>query len=547
MSMTYDAPMRGMRLWLMVGWIALAGCAVERTQTRAPLTGEARRFAEITSYLASDALGGRGPGTRGITRARDYLVDRLRSAGLKPAFGEAYTQELSIALGVDVLERRLSFGGARGAAHRIMDLRPLAVGTGGAFTGDAVFAGYGIDAPQQHYDSYADVEPNGLRGKVVFIYRYEPLDDDGDSRWHAGDGWTRHAFLSNKASLAAEHGAAAVVIVNPPARAAAPMPRPDAAMHFDPVDAPVMMIELEQFKRVLRAAGRADDAAAELQRRADRGGSVVKLDVRAAGRVDFEFERAPTHNIAGVLTGRGPLADEVVVIGAHYDHLGTGGWGSRVSERTVHPGADDNASGTAAAVMLAERYAEDLAQGGRAVPRRTLMFALFTGEERGLVGSQYFTRHLGEAGLEANDIAAMINFDMIGRLRHDELRVFGVKTGESWREIIDRAATGTNLKVKATGSGFGASDHASFYEVGVPVVHLFTGLHHDYHRPGDTADKLDPHGAVRVIDFAERMIDQLIGAGVTLTHRPPAEDRAEPTHGQAIETDREDAPEPAAP
>ncbi len=518
--------------WL---WIVLvAGCAVATAPNDPALNGEAGQFHRIASYLASDALGGRAPGSEGIDKARDELVAWFAEAGLAPAFDGRYTQALQVAVGVDVIEARLAFGDDRADEHRIMKPRPLAMGAGGSFAGPAVFAGYGVVAPERDYDSYAGADDEVLRGAVVVLYRYEPMTADGNSRWAEQGDWTAHAYLSRKARRAAERGAAAVVIVNPPARSAAPMPRSSAALHFDPVDVPVMMIDYQEFERMLGAGGRGDAgrAARRLQRQADASAIVEPLGVDVAGRIELRIERVVSHNVGAVVRGAGELADEVVVVGAHYDHLGRGDWGSRATRRAIHYGADDNASGTAGLVILARRFA---ARGGAAArSTRALMFVAFTGEERGLVGSQYFVKHLEQAGLDANDVAAMINLDMIGRLRDGRVMVFGVDTGRRWRAVIDRAAADGDLEVRATGSGFGASDHSTFYRMGVPVLHVFTGLHRDYHTPADTADKLNAAGAVRVIDLVERIVAEVAAAPRAIGYAAPGSpaDVEEPTHGE---------------
>ncbi len=505
-------------LWLFV---LLVGCASVQPQADvAPLSAEAKAFAGMTAYLASDELAGRAPGTPGINQARDWIVAQFREAGLQPGFDPSYTQTLPVAVRMDVGERRLTFG-SQGDEHRVDDPRPMGFGASGSFAGPAVFVGYSITAPEHDHDDYA--KATDLRGKVAVMYRYEPLDENHRSRWHAGRGWTAHATLSRKAALAAEHGAAAVVIVNPPSRAAAPRPRTEAAMHFEPIDVPVMMIGFDQFKRMLREAGHGNAMAAarQLQRRADAGAAAEPLGLRIRGKVKLNITRKPSANIAATLPGTGALPG-VVVVGAHYDHLGMGGWGSRVSDEAVHHGADDNASGVAALVMVARRMGSVRRERAKPQAARSVVFAAFTGEERGLVGSQYFVKHLDDAGLDADDIVAMVNLDMVGRLRSDRLHVFGVNTGERWLELIERAGEGTGLDVRARGSGLGASDHASFYRAGVPVVHVFTGLHSDYHTPADTADKLNPRGAVRVVDFVERLVEVLRHDRRRVGYRPPA-------------------------
>ncbi len=242
--------------------------------------------------------------------------------------------------------------------------------------------------------------------------------------------------------------------------------------------------------------------------------------------VSLVRDRGPAWNVVGVLPGTDPrLAREAVVVGAHYDHLGRGGEGSLAPDQigTVHPGADDNASGTAAVLALARAFA---AAGGAA---RTLVFAAFSGEEMGLLGSSHFVR----APPAQVAPVLMVNFDMVGRLRGGKLYVAGVDSGDSLRGLVADAARGLALSPELRGDPFSPSDHTVFYTAGVPVLFLFTGAHADYHRPSDTWDKLNAQGLETVTAFAARVIGAAAGAGApppTCGSRPrPAVRRAEAT------------------
>jgi Zn-dependent M28 family amino/carboxypeptidase len=203
-------------------------------------------------------------------------------------------------------------------------------------------------------------------------------------------------------------------------------------------------------------------------------------------------------NVIGVLPGRpGPLAEEAIVLGAHYDHLGlTGG--------AIHPGADDNASGTAVVVGLARAFA---AAGGL---DRTLVFALFGAEELGLVGSGHYVRH---PTVPLARTVAMINFDMVGRLRDGKIRVSGADSGRGLAEVVGRAAADLGAGVEQRGSPYAPSDHSRFYTAGTPVLFFHTGSHPDYHRPGDTADKIDAAGMARIAALGARIADRLAADG----------------------------------
>ena len=213
-----------------------------------------------------------------------------------------------------------------------------------------------------------------------------------------------------------------------------------------------------------------------------------------AGRADG----LPTQNVVAVLPGSDPaLRGQYVVIGAHFDHLGRASFGALDpgAADAIRNGADDNASGTAAVMALARRFAAR-------PPRRSVIFATFSAEELGLIGSRHFVEN---PPVPLDSVVAMLNFDMVGRLRDDKLIVNGVETATEMRAILDSANTEPRLDVRALGGGFGPSDHASFYLKGIPVLHFFTDLHADYHRATDDAERVNVAGVARVVDYAERV------------------------------------------
>jgi hypothetical protein len=206
----------------------------------------------------------------------------------------------------------------------------------------------------------------------------------------------------------------------------------------------------------------------------------------------------PTQNVFALLRGRDPkLRNQYVVVGAHFDHLGrtTTGALDPDDKTGVRKGADDNASGTAAVLELARLLVKN-------PPRRSVIFANFTGEEEGLLGSAYFTEH---SPVPIDSVVAMLNFDMVGRLRDDKLLVFGVATAAELPAILDSANVATKLRITGQGDGFGPSDHSSFYAKNIPVLHFFTDLHDDYHRASDDVSKINSGGEARVVALAERV------------------------------------------
>ncbi|MFH5884178.1 M28 family peptidase [Halalkalibaculum sp. DA3122] len=222
-----------------------------------------------------------------------------------------------------------------------------------------------------------------------------------------------------------------------------------------------------------------------------------------------------SRNVVGIINGS-EEPDSYMIIGAHYDHLGTGGYGSLANRRRnqIHNGADDNASGTAGILELAQYFSVNS-------PRKSLVFVAFSGEEIGLLGSQHFVDQLP---VPAEQVEAMINLDMIGRLQDNKLLIFGTGSAERWEQLIAEANT-DSLQIETSADGTGASDHTSFYNKQIPVLHYFTGTHGDYHRPTDDAGQINYDGQDKVLEHVRRVIQQLDkpGSELTFTEVPASE------------------------
>ena len=483
------------------------------------------QYQGLVGWLASPQMEGRGPGTAGLDLARDFIARYFLDIDLKPAFGantlgygRAYTQQFEMSLGVEVkqqsLQLRVGEHALENAGSASEDYNTLGFSANGSFDGSVVFVGYGIVEPDFDYNSYVGVSKDMLADKVVVVFRYEPRGKDGRSRWSGKKGrggpWSKAADLTRKARWAHEHGATALLIVNPPSHESGTLKSTQLSVFSPAAQMPVLHVRTEAFKRML---GRIESHPGRLlkqwQQQADQGKGQVELleELRVRGNVELVFAKANVSNVAGVVPGAGLLADEVIVVGAHYDHLGYGGPGAFVKERQVHPGADDNASGTAGLLMLAERCAR-LARTSTG-DRRTILFAAFTAEERGLLGSAHFVKHLDDLGISADQITAMINMDMIGRMKDDKLTVMGAGTSDRWTPMIKAAARRVGVEPAIREAGIGPSDHTSFYHLRIPVLHLFTGAHEDYHRPSDTADKINGPGALKVLDLIQFLIEQM--------------------------------------
>lgn len=527
---------------LAIGALSLSGCGAVASPASpgdhaAPSSADARQFHQIVRELSAPTMEGRGAGTAGLDKARDYLVAQFRAAGLAPAFihqGEpSYTQPFEIRLPVQAVHQSLVLFRPPPAEpvtpEAGQSFNALGFSEDASFEGGAVFVGYGTVSPEHDYDSYRDVPPNVLRGKVAVAFRYEPQDEHGKSLWaddHAALGrWTDAASLLEKAKWAAQHGAVALLVVNPPLQDRGDLKTTSGSAADERAPIPVMHIRASLFDEMLRIAGHDPATVVPVyQRQANHGtGGVTALGgVVVRGRVELEHPTAMIANVAGVLPGRGDLADEVVVVGAHYDHLGYGEVGSLSEVRAVHPGADDNASGVAALILLAKQvkqwieYPPILRSPGSRRVQRKLIVVTFTGEERGLLGSSHFMKNLDDLGLSTEQINAMVNFDMVGRMKDDILYVMGTATSDRWRDMLDHAVhavtlQGHKLTLKTNPESFGGSDHMSFVAREVPALHFFTGSHSDYHRVTDTADKINILGALKVVDMTTTLVWQQMG------------------------------------
>ena len=475
-------------LWLAVGWVAAAETRV------AP-----QAYLDHIKYLASDELKGRATGTPELEKAAKYIAGKFKSYGLKPVDG-SYFQSFQVTTRTRIGEAtKVSFsldgGGSRTLALKD-SFQVVGASSSGFFEGPVVFAGYGITAPEYGYDDYAGLD---VKGKIVLIWRYEPQQFDEKSKF-AGRNETAHSQLFNKGINARMHGAQAVLLVNPSFN------RTD-----DPLDTfsqssgqasiPFVQVRADEVEKWFKAAGRSVKEVGEgIDKDLMPRSFAFPETLRMTGTVDLQREEHKTSNVTGFLPG---LTDEYIVIGAHYDHLGLGESYSLGKVGEIHHGADDNASGTAGVLELAHWLAKQPKQ------KRGILFLTFSGEELGLLGSAYYVGH-PEFPLEK--CAAMINMDMIGRIRESKVFLAGSGTGANFKEMIDGLKAKYDFKLDLSETaGYGSSDHTSFTTKQVPVLFFFSGLHGDYHKPSDTWDKIDAPDAARLLDLVSDVALRLAG------------------------------------
>ncbi len=455
-------------------------------------------YEDLVRKLSADDMQGRGIGTEGNTRAAELMARSFADAGLVPAGdGDTFFHCFPLPVSVRSTTATLSVGADAVAPEA---LAPAVFSSSSAFAGELVFAGYGIHAPKLGYDDYAGLD---VAGKVLVLLRYEPRERDKDSPLN-GERPTRHSELRRKVFEAKGRGAKAVLFVATP-RGDEPfderLPSLQGRRPASPAGLPVAHVRPSIVDAWLKQAGHAGLVAAVKGIDASFKTVHVSLGV-ATGQLELQREERQLCNVVGIHPGSGALAGEAVVLGAHLDHLGMGQDGSLApGEPRVHNGADDNASGAAGLAVLARRLAPRYLGSNR----RAIVVVAFNAEEVGLAGAGAYVRR---PVVPLDRTAAMINLDMIGRLRDDKLIALGADSAHEWQQWLAEAGTRERLAIAGSGDGHGPSDQAAFYARGVPVLHFFTGPHDDYHRPTDDADKVNFPGAIRVLrvvaDVAER-------------------------------------------
>jgi len=479
--------------------LAAVGTAAQTVQPQKETAGIRRTI----EYLASDKLEGRRTGTKGANLAGDYVEAQFKAAGLKPGVsGKSYRQEFPYVTHVEIGPAN-TFSAVREGSNvklAVSEISPVGFSSNGKVSdAQLVFAGFGITAKDQKYDDYnRNGAPLDVKGKVVIAFDGNQANDDPHSPFRRFD-------LRTKASIAKENGAVGLIVISREKNFA------DERLRKLTFDQTLGTSAVPTF--IVSRKGAAElfglDAAALNKLEADTiNGEGVVSPATATVRFNVELvqKSVPAYNIIGVLPGNDPkLKDEVIVIGAHYDHLGRGGSGSLAPNSTeIHHGADDNASGTAAIIEMAKNFAHSKKNA------RTLLFISFSGEEEGLYGSNWYVNN---PTVPIAQTVAMINLDMVGRLNEGKLTVGGMGTAAEWKGLVEKLSNDASGKsifhLQLSDDGFGPSDHSSFYGKKIPVLFFFTGTHADYHKPSDTAEKINYDGEYEIVQLVERIVNAL--------------------------------------
>jgi hypothetical protein len=449
-------------------------------------------------------------GTPQAERAAEYLARQLRDLGVSPLPGESdYLLPFEFTAGMDddgsMLGLDTTEGGEKVEWSGVETIQALSFSDTAVVSGPVIFAGYGLTIPESQdfgYDSYVGLD---VKDKIVVMLRYFPEDVDQETRVKLA----RYAGLRYKAMRARELGAAGILVLTGPRSPNAGLTVPmtfDTALSGSGIAAASIAAEVGQtiFEHV-------DEPLEEIQASLDTGnphvvgfdlpGITLTLDARVVR------ERRTAHNVVGYLPSTHDEANgdpEYVALGAHYDHLGHGGHGNSLANKDeageIHLGADDNASGVAAVLGVAQK----LAQAERSRP---VLIGFWTGEELGLLGSSDF---VGQERIPTDRIAAYVNFDMVGRMKDNRLSLQATGSSPLWPRVIEQTNVAAGFDVEVQEDPYLPTDSSTFYQAGVPTINFFTGSHEDYHRPTDTAERLNYEDLDRVVAFATTLADRLM-------------------------------------
>lgn len=537
-------PSRSLLLLTVLSAVALA------QKPFVQLKPSADRLRETVTYLASDALEGRRTGSPGANDAAHYIAGEFQRLGLQPGSpvtsgthlkGEMlarYQQQFPYVAGIKLGQHNLlsvNSGAADDAPLKVgEDWMPLGFSSKGEIKkAEYIFVGYGITAAELKYESYSPA----AKDRVAVALSGTPDGENPHGQF------ARYEDVHWKAIAAHNAGAKALLVI-----AQEENLKDDrlARLHYDnsagEAGLAIAVISRQTATRLfgpltaLAEAAKAQPKDWSAEHGALTSAMISSLPLKGITislAIDIARQEVAAANVIGILAGSDPkLKDEAIIIGAHYDHLGRGGEGSLAPRSgDIHHGADDNASGVAGVLELARIFSAQVPK-----PRRTLVFIAFSGEEEGLLGSNYYVNH---PTVPLTSVAAMINMDMIGRLKDNKLTVGGVGTAPEWRPwlsqanvpvamtasmrrpatpitVSERAAPGEStanlikdLELTLNEDGYGPSDHQSFYIKKIPVLFFFTGSHEDYHKPSDTADKINYEGEARIVGLVARMVQEV--------------------------------------
>ena len=477
------------------GVLLLAGVSLAAAP---PVVGPAdpQRYLIDIKALTQPKMEGRGEGTKGLVRAEHILRDRYKSYGLEPAGSNGYLQSFTVTTGAKFHGKNdliVESGSARSELRLNRDYVPFSFSASGVASGTLVFAGYGITANELGYDDYAGID---VKDKVVVVLRYEPT---AFAAKNGNQGLTNHAQFITKAINARNHGAKGLILLNGKLNQG----EEDLLTRFGSVNGPESVgVPFVQVKNSVaemwftNAGTSLNDSELKINNQSKPASFAFPEAMHVSLRVGVENTHANANNVLAYLPGK---TDEYIILGAHYDHLGRGNFDSLAPSQIgqIHPGADDNASGTAGLLELARLLSPLKGQ-----LQRGILFSSFAGEELGLLGSAQWVK---EPTKPLDKAVSMLNMDMIGRIKDGKVYIGGVGTGSTFARVLEQAETNSSLKFEASQGGYASSDQTSFVSKRIPVLFFFSGLHSDYHKPSDTWEKINPDFAVQLLNVVARI------------------------------------------
>lgn len=462
-------------------------------------------------YLSSDEMKGRNTPSPELDTCAAYIAREFAKCGLKPVGDSgSYFQHFNL------LKTRLAHPNTFKLLAENQEIKfeiksdfvPISLTANRKISGDIVFAGYGITAPEFKYDDYAGLDVNG---KIVFVFTHEPQENDSTSVFN-GTKMTAYSRIENKATNAQKHGAVGIIIVTDPNNHRFRRPPNSWPSLFKRAPKGVVPLSLEEktenkivavrigkdlAQALLTGSGKTLSGLQTLIDSSLQPQSFELVNKKVIMETNLVYIKLLTQNVIGLYEGADPvLKDEIVVIGGHYDHLGVH------NDSIIYNGADDNASGAVGVMTVARAFA-----AMKYLPKRSVLFCTWAGEEKGLFGSRFYVNNSPIFPLK--NTIANINLDMIGRNDSSRVWLGGYISSPDLKPIVDKANEGVGLKIDER-KGIGGSDHAPFYHKEIPVLGFNTGLHEDYHKPTDTADKCYCDGMAQICKLVFKIAWQLV-------------------------------------
>ena len=438
-------------------------------------------------YLSHPNREGRYPGSRGSKDAISYMIKKLKSFGVQPGFKGSFTQPFDIKTGIDLGEKNHLFLNTDTLSVGT-DYIPISFSSNGSFGGEVVFAGYGFNISEENtnWNDYRDVD---VENKWVIVMRNNPERGNQHSLYYP------HSTLHKKMLVARDAGAAGIIFISQIEDAGLfPL---EHIPGYKNVGIPAIHLSNEIADKLFE---KFDWSRKTIQKKMNTSLSSVAFEMKKTiieANVDLIPINARGANVVGLIrSGNRKHRDEYIIVGAHFDHIGMGGIGSgsrMPDKKLLHPGADDNASGTAGLLELAQKLSSY-----KSKLKRSILLVAFDAEEKGLLGSKHFIEN---PSVELKNIITMINMDMIGRMEDSTATVGGVGTSPLFENLLDSLKENRPFNLIMNKPGFGPSDHASFYAQNIPVLFFFSGFHDDYHTPADTWKLINLNGEKHILDL----------------------------------------------